>query len=37
MKSSKSFPIEYEVNVDEFEIGTPQKGDQIRSKSVHKM
>ncbi len=33
MKSSEQFPLEDEVHVDEFEIGTPQKGEQGRSKS----
>ena len=37
MKSSNNFPLENEVHVDEFEIGTPQKGEQGRSKSAHKM
>jgi len=27
MKSSEQFPLEDEVHVDEFEIGTPQKGE----------
>jgi len=27
MKSSEQFPLEGEVHVDEFEIGTPQKGE----------
>jgi len=33
MKSGENFPLEGEVHVDEFEIGTPQKGEQGRSKS----
>ena len=37
MKSSENFPLEKEVHVDEFEIGTPQKGEQGRSKSENKM
>lgn len=36
MKSSENFPLEYEVHVDEFEIGTPQKGEQGRSHSDKK-
>lgn len=36
MTSSKSYPLEKEVHVDEFEIGTPQKGEQGRSKSKKK-
>jgi hypothetical protein len=28
MKRSEKFPLENEVHVDEFEIGTPQKGEQ---------
>jgi hypothetical protein len=35
MKSSEQFPLEGEVQVDEFE--TPQKGDQGRSKSEKKI
>ena len=31
------FPLENEVHVDEFEIGTPQKGEQGRSKSENKI
>jgi len=27
MRSSEQFPLEDEVHVDEFEIGTPQKGE----------
>ena len=37
MKSSEQFPLEKEVHVDEFEIGTPQKGEQGRSKSEKKI
>ena len=37
MKSSVQFPLEDEVHVDEFEIGTPQKGEQGRSMSEKKM
>jgi hypothetical protein len=37
MKSSEQFPLEQEVHVDEFEIGTPQKGEPGRSKSEHKV
>lgn len=37
MKSSEKFPLEEEVHVDEFEIGTPQKGEQGRSKSEKKI
>ena len=37
MKSSEQYPLEDEVHVDEFEIGTPQKGEQGRSKSDKKM
>lgn len=36
MKSSEQFPLEGEVHVDEFEIGTPKKGEQGRSKSKGK-
>jgi hypothetical protein len=36
MKRSKSSHLKNEAHVDEFEIGTPQKGEQGRSKSVHK-
>ena len=36
MKSSEQYPLEGEVHVDEFEIGTPQKGEQGRSKSEKK-
>lgn len=37
MKSSEKYPLEDEVHVDEFEIGTPQKGEQGRSKSEKKI
>lgn len=37
MKSSEQYPLEDEVYVGEFEIGTPQKGEQRRSKSDKKM
>ena len=37
MKSSENHPLEGEVHVDEFEIGTPQKGEQGRSKSEKKI
>ncbi|MDC3220662.1 IS1595 family transposase [Flavobacteriales bacterium] len=37
MKSSEKYPLEGEVHVDEFEIGTPQKGEQGRSKSEKKI
>jgi hypothetical protein len=37
MKSSEQFPLEDEVHVDEFEIGTPQKGEQERNKSEKKI
>ncbi len=37
MKSSEQYPLEGEVHVDEFEIGTPQKGEQGRSKSEKKI
>ncbi|NPD87062.1 IS1595 family transposase, partial [Lentimicrobium sp. L6] len=37
MKSSEQFPLEDEVHVDEFEIGTPQTGEQGRSKSDKKV
>lgn len=36
MKSSQEYPLENDVHVDEFEIGTPQKGEQGRSKSRRK-
>ena len=37
MKSSEKFPLENEVHVAEFEIGTPQKCEQGRSKSKKKV
>ncbi|MFT4535005.1 MAG: hypothetical protein ACJA1A_001410 [Saprospiraceae bacterium] len=37
MQSSERHPLENEVHVDEFEIGTPQKGEQGRSKSAKKI
>ncbi len=37
MKSSEQYPLEEEVHVDEFEIGTPQSGEQGRSKSEKKV
>jgi len=37
MKSSEQYPLENSVHVDEFEIGTPKKGEQGRSKSKKKM
>lgn len=37
MKSSDQFPLEEVVHIDEFEIGTPQKGEQGRSASDKKM
>lgn len=37
MKSSENYPLEKQVHVDEFEIGTPQKGEQGRSKSENKV
>jgi len=37
LKSSKTNPVTGEVHVDEFEIGTPQKGEQGRSKSEKKV
>lgn len=37
MKSSEQYPLEDEVHVDEFEIGTPQAGEQGRSKSESKV
>ena len=37
MKSSEEFLLEKEVYVDESEIGTPQKGEQGRSKSENKV
>ena len=36
MKSSEKYPLVDEVHVDEFEIGTPQKGEPGRSKSEKK-
>ncbi|NOQ72421.1 MAG: IS1595 family transposase [Crocinitomix sp.] len=37
MQSSKTHPLEGEVHVDEFEIGTPKKGEQGRSQSEKKI
>lgn len=37
MESSEQHPLENDVHVDEFEIGTPQKGEQGRSKSDKKV
>jgi len=37
MKSGEQYPLEDDVHVDEFEIGTPQKGEQGRSASEKKM
>jgi len=37
MKSSKNYPLEGSIHVDEFEIGTPKKGEQGRSKSESKI
>ncbi len=37
MQSSDQFPLERDVHVDKFEIGTPQKGEQGRSKSEKKV
>ncbi len=37
MKSSEKHPLDGEVHVDEFEIGTPKKGEQGRIKSEKKM
>lgn len=37
MKSSKRSPLEKEVHVDEFEIGTPKKGEPGRSHSEGKI
>lgn len=37
MKSGCSFPLNEEVHVDEFEIGTPKKGQQGRSHSEEKI
>ena len=36
MKSSEKYPLEDEVHVDEFEIGTPQEGEPGRSKTEKK-
>lgn len=37
MESSKQHPLDGMVHVDEFEIGTPKKGEQGRSKSESKI
>lgn len=37
MESSEQYPLEKDVHVDEFEIGTPEKGKPGRSKSEKKM
>jgi len=37
MESSEQYPLEADVHVDEFEIGTPQAGEQGRSKSSKKV
>ncbi|MCR6639944.1 MAG: hypothetical protein NVV82_13415 [Sporocytophaga sp.] len=37
MKSSLEHPLVDEVHVDEFEIGTPKKGEQGRSVSEEKV
>jgi hypothetical protein len=37
VESSEQHPLELEVHVDEFEIGTPQKGEPGRSKSDKKV
>ncbi|UZR98120.1 IS1595 family transposase [Chondrinema litorale] len=37
MSSSKKFPLVDQVHVDEFEIGTPQEGEQGRSHSYKKV
>ena len=37
MESSREHPLDGEVHVDEFEIGTPQKEEQGRSHSTHKI
>lgn len=37
MPSSLEHPLEKQVHIDEFEIGTPQKGEQGRSKSEKKI
>ncbi len=36
-ESSEKYPLEKEVYVDEFEIGTPKKREQGRSKSATKI
>ena len=36
MKSSEQFPLKDEIHIDDFEIGTPQKGEQGRSKGDKK-
>ncbi|MEW7279454.1 IS1595 family transposase [Aquimarina sp. 2201CG1-2-11] len=36
MKSSEQYPLEDEVHVDEFEIGTSQKGEQEEVKAIRK-
>lgn len=37
MESSKKHPLDGQVHVDEFEIGTPQKNEQGRAHSEHKV
>ncbi len=37
MESSCNYPLQEEVQVDEFEIGTPKKGQSERSYSAEKM
>lgn len=37
MKSADKYPLQNEVHVDEFEIGTAQKGEKGRSKSEKKI
>jgi hypothetical protein len=37
MESSERYPLEDEFHEDEFEIGTPQKGEQGGSKSIKKV
>ena len=37
MKSSERFPLEKEIHVDEFEIGTPKEGEPGRSHSEKKI
>lgn len=37
MENSEKYPLEDDVHVDEFEIGTPQAGEQGRSKSDKKV